>query len=253
VRFALLGSGSRGNAALIEAGGARLLVDCGFTLAETELRLRRLGCDPASISALLLTHEHADHVRGALAFARRFHTPVWATAGTRLAAQRDGGNGIVWQLLRGGAPAAIGGCEVWPVTVPHDAREPCQFVITGGGRRLGLLTDTGCITPHIREAYQACDALLCEYNHDSALLRDGPYPVPLKARIRSGWGHLSNDQSQDFLSRLDLARTQHLVALHLSETNNSPALVGALLAALETTATRAVAPQDEPLDWREVV
>lgn len=253
MRFALLGSGSRGNATLIEAGGARLLLDCGFTLAETEARLQRLGCEPGSIAALLLTHEHSDHVRGALAFARRHRVPLWATAGTRLAVQRNDGNGVEWGLLTGGACAQIAGFEVRSVTVPHDAREPCQFVVAHRARRLGLLTDTGCITPHIRAAYQACDALLFEYNHDASLLRDGPYPPQLKARIRSGWGHLSNDQSQRFLSELDLTRAQHLVALHLSETNNTPALVAALLAALDTPAARVVAAQDEPLEWREIV
>ncbi len=252
MRFALLGSGSRGNATLVEAGDSRVLVDCGFSVAETERRLGRLGLVAADIDALLVTHEHGDHIRGVAPFARRHGTPVWMTAGTALAARDTDLPVVEWHS--GHEPFVIGGLEITPFPVPHDAREPCQFTFSDGARRLGVLTDLGSPTPCVVAALDGCDALVLECNHDPGLLARGPYPPALKARVAGALGHLSNGQAADLLGRLDCSRLQHLVAAHLSEKNNLPALATAALAGVLGCGADwiAVADQDLGLDWRAI-
>ncbi len=229
LRFASLGSGSRGNALLLETPHRRVLVDCGFPARETQARLSRLGVDAASLDAILVTHEHGDHIRGVGALARRYNLPVWMTAGTR----RAGRAGEIANLQRidcHGGWIGLGDLEFLPFPVPHDAREPCQFLFQHQGRRLGLLTDTGHITPHIRDLLLACDGLILEFNHDSEMLANGPYPPRLKARVGGRLGHLSNAQSIDLLRQLPLERLGCLLASHLSEKNNSVERVRAGLA-----------------------
>jgi len=223
VRFASLGSGSRGNATLVEAGSTRLLVDCGYSRRELERRLALAGVDPESIDAILITHEHADHVKGVGAVARRYGLPVWCTRGT-------------WRGFDMGEVARlhlftpqvdgfrIGDLGVRPYPVPHDAREPVQYVFEADRRRLGVLTDTGSLTPHILERLDGVDALLLECNHDPGMLASGPYPPRLQARVGGALGHLSNGQAAHLLSRLEHAKLRHLVAAHLSEKNNHPDL-----------------------------
>jgi phosphoribosyl 1,2-cyclic phosphodiesterase len=252
VRFASLGSGSRGNATLIEAGRTRVLVDCGFSIRETERRLARLGTGAGELDALLVTHEHGDHVRGIPALARKYRLPVWLTRGT-------------WHVLRdrdlpdvrhcdGHTTFAIGDLHVAPFTVPHDAREPCQFVFGDGARRLGVITDTGRLTPHIVTCLDRCDALILECNHDARMLAEGPYPAVLKQRVGGPLGHLSNCQAGALLGELDTSRLQHLVAAHLSDSNNRPALARAALGGALGCAADwiAVAGQDEGLGWRAI-
>jgi phosphoribosyl 1,2-cyclic phosphodiesterase len=252
MRFASLGSGSRGNATLVEIGGTRLLLDCGFTVRETEYRLARLGMSPGDVSAVLVTHEHSDHIHGVGALARKYRLPVWASAGT-LAADRLG---EVTDVVEFGShePFAIGDAAVTPFPVPHDAREPCQFVFGDGARRLGVLTDTGSRTAHIEAMLSGCDALLLECNHEKRLLDEGSYPPALKARVGGDLGHLSNAQAQSLLAALDTARLKHIVAAHLSEKHNTPALARAALAtALGCEAEWiGVAHQDHGLEWREI-
>lgn len=251
MRFASLGSGSRGNATLVEQDDTLLLVDCGFSLRETERRLLRLGCEPAQVTAILVTHEHSDHINGVALFARRHQIPVWLTAGTRAAcgAELSGA-----RIFNGHAPFAVGAIEITPFPVPHDAREPAQFVFSNGAHRLGLLTDTGSLTPHIEQQLTACDALLLECNHDRAMLANGSYPPMLKARVGGNFGHLSNDQAAHLLRRIDCNRLQHIVAAHLSEKNNLPQLaVEALSTALDcSTEWIGIAQQDHGLDWRSL-
>lgn len=251
MRFASLGSGSRGNATLVEQGNTLLLIDCGFSLRETERRLLRLGRDPAQVSAVLVTHEHGDHLSGVALFARRYGVPVWLSAGTHAACS----NGIAGsQIFNSHAAFAIGELEVTPYPVPHDAREPTQFVFGNGDHRLGLLTDTGSLTPHIERQLSACDALLLECNHDRTMLANGVYPPMLKARVGGDYGHLSNDQAGTLLRRIDCSRLQHIVAAHLSDKNNTPQLaVTALATALDCSQEWiGVARQDDGLDWREL-
>lgn len=252
MRFASLGSGSRGNATLIEADSTLVMVDCGFSVRETERRLRRLGREPEDISAILVTHEHSDHVSGVARLARRFGIGVWATPGTLAASARHGLEDA--GLFNVHEPFVIGDLEITPVAVPHDAREPSQFVFGDGARRIGLLTDAGSVTPHIERCFSACDALIIECNHDSGLLAAGQYPPALKARVGGPLGHLSNDQAAVLLSKLAHGRLQHLVAAHLSEQNNTPervlrAVVGAVGCPREFVQ---IIDQDAGLGWRQV-
>jgi phosphoribosyl 1,2-cyclic phosphodiesterase len=223
LRFASLGSGSRGNATLVQAGSTSVLVDCGFAAREFEARCRRLAFDPSGLTAILVTHEHGDHVRGVGAVARRFGLPVWLTHGTWRAARL----GTIDRLRRFAAHDGvfeIGELAIEPVPVPHDAREPIQFVFRHDDRALGLLTDVGSITPRIENAFDGVDALLLECNHDPGMLATGPYPPSLQARVGGPFGHLANDQAAGLLGHIDHARLRHLVVGHLSEKNNTPEL-----------------------------
>jgi len=252
MRFASLGSGSRGNATLIEAGATLVMVDCGFSCRETERRLARLGRSPADLAALLVTHEHGDHVRGIAVLARKYRLPVWMTRGTRRRL-RDAGLPTV-HYLDTHADIAIDELQIRPYTVPHDACEPCQFTFADGGHSIGLLTDTGRLTRHILDCLAGCDALLLECNHDPGMLATGPYSAALKRRVGGPLGHLSNAQAAALLERLDTSRLQHLVAAHLSDTNNRPALAQAALATALGCETRwiGVADQETGLDWRAI-
>jgi phosphoribosyl 1,2-cyclic phosphodiesterase len=250
MRFASLGSGSRGNATLIESGSTLVMVDCGFSCRETERRLARLGCSVEQLAAILVTHEHGDHVRGVCALARQYGLPVWLSAGTQLMLHDDALPEI--HCFDGQSGFCLDDLGIQPVTVPHDAREPCQFVFADGDHRFGLLTDTGRITAHIRESLDGCDALMLECNHDPAMLAGGPYSASLKARVGGPLGHLSNAQAAGLLRGIDTSRLQHVVAAHLSEKNNHPALARtALSAALGCAADWiGVAGQDDGLSWR---
>jgi phosphoribosyl 1,2-cyclic phosphodiesterase len=255
MRFALLGSGSRGNATLVEEGSTRLLIDCGFSVREAERRMARLGSSPESLSAILVTHEHNDHLGGVGALARKYRLPVWLTAGTEVAGRKRLGELPQIERLNCHSEFAIQGLQLQPFPVPHDAREPCQFVFSNGDKRLGLLTDTGRSTQHIEQQLDACDALILESNHDPKMLAEGPYPPALQARVGGGLGHLSNGQAAGILECIDSSALQHLVAAHLSEKNNRPELaVTALSAALDCEPQWiTLADQDGGLDWREIL
>ena len=253
MRFASLGSGSRGNATLVEAGDTCLLIDCGFTLRELERRLAALGRAVDRITAVLVTHEHTDHVRGVAAVARRHGVAVRSTRGTARGAGLAELPG--WGPFDSHADSfRIGDIEVRPYAVPHDAREPCQFVLAAGRRRLGILTDAGRVTPHVEASLAAVDALLIECNHDAGMLATGPYPPALRARVGGPLGHLSNRQAAELLARLECGRLAHVVAGHLSEKNNRPSLAReALLDAAHAIEDRlAVLGQDAPSAWFEL-
>lgn len=250
MRFASLGSGSRGNATLIEADSTRLLLDCGFPAREIEQRLAALAVDPATIDAILVTHEHQDHVRGVGALSRRYRIPVWTTHGTC----RSGRLGELPRLdliHPHQARFSIGSISVQPYAIPHDAREPVQFTFESAGRRLGVLTDAGAVTPHIVDTLARCDALFLECNHDARMLAEGPYPPALQRRVGGELGHLGNHQAAGLLAQLDRAGIQHLVAAHLSEKNNRPELARAALceAAPELEARVHLAGQESATGW----
>jgi phosphoribosyl 1,2-cyclic phosphodiesterase len=249
VRFAYLGSGSKGNAALVEAGGTTVMLDCGFSLAEVEIRLARLGRTPSDVDAIVVTHEHGDHIGGVARFARRHRTPVWMTPGT-WAAARDRDIPVL-RLFSCHEPFGLGELELQPMPVPHDAREPCQFVFSDGARRLGILTDTGHVTVHVAQRLAVCDALVIECNHDVDMLLEGPYPQRLKQRVVGQLGHLNNGQARELVAALEPTRLQHVVAVHVSEVNNTPELArGALAAGLGCDAQEiALACQSGGLDW----
>ncbi|MDX4005785.1 MBL fold metallo-hydrolase [Pseudomonas aeruginosa] len=215
MRFAVLGSGSRGNSALVSSSDTRILIDCGFPLREIIKRLARLGLSPAQLDAILVTHEHADHIHGVELLARHY------------------------QIVVG---------------VSHDAREPTQFVLSDGQRRFGMLTDLGVATAEVLECYRAVDALVVEANHDSTMLAGGPYPYFLKARVGGSRGHLNNHQSAELVKQLDWGRMQHLVLAHLSEKNNSPQLARQTFVDTLgcDPGWLQVADQHSGLDWREI-
>lgn len=257
MRFASLGSGSQGNALVVEAGGTRILLDCGFSAKETESRLARAELAPADLAGIIVTHEHADHADGVFPLARRFGIPVWLTHGTLAAmreADRDADVECRVNFIGSGQVFAVGDILLQPFTVPHDAREPVQYVLADGERRLGVLTDTGCSTAHIEASLSGCDALVIECNHDLDMLMNGEYPPALKARVAGRLGHLDNGASAALLAALDRRRLKHVIAAHLSQKNNTPALARAALAAVLNCAQDwvSVATQDEGFGWREL-
>lgn len=258
MRFASLGSGSGGNALVVEAGRTRVMLDCGFGVAETVRRLARIGLDPAGLSGVVVTHEHSDHGDGAFPLAQRFGIPVWLTHGT-LAAMRetrgDAGSGCAVNLVESSGDFGVGDLLIRPFTVPHDAREPVQYVFSDGARRLGVLTDAGSRTAHVVASLSGCDALVLECNHDLGMLMSGGYPPALKARIAGPRGHLDNAASAALLAALDRRRLAHVIAAHLSQQNNTPALARAALAGALGCEPQwvSVASQDEGFGWRELL
>ncbi len=219
MRIASLGSGSKGNATIIQTGQSCLLVDCGFNLKQFRQRLQVLNFRPEDIDAILVTHEHSDHIGGVYKLARQYGTSVYMTQGTAEGSRFDDFTQV--KIIDAETDFRVGDVTVQPVVVPHDAREPCQFVFNNNGRCFGLLTDTGCITPHIEKQYTDCDALLLEFNHDLDMLVNGPYPEQLKRRVGGDYGHLNNHQAAGLLNVIDLNRIQHLLVAHISEKNNS--------------------------------
>ena len=252
MRFASLGSGSKGNATLINKHKTYLLLDNGFSVKETEIRLQRLGLEAEQLTAILVTHEHGDHIRGVGPLARKYGIPVWTSRGT--ASHVGLGKLPALQFIDVHEPLELDDIEVQPFPVPHDAREPCQFTFGDGAKRLGVLTDTGSITTHIVDQLSGCDALMLECNHDVTMLANSAYPESLKARVGGRFGHLSNVQAADLLAQLDTQSLQHLVAAHLSEQNNTSVLArNALSDVLNCEADWiAVAQQQAGLDWREI-
>jgi phosphoribosyl 1,2-cyclic phosphodiesterase len=255
MRFASLGSGSEGNGLLVEAGTTRVLIDCGFGVRDTVARLARIGVAPETVTAILVTHEHADHIGGVAPFAARFGTPVWLTFGTlAVVAERFAVLPRVYGFDSHDI-FAVGDIEVRPFPVPHDAREPVQFVCSDGHWRLGVLTDLGVSTAYVEASLSGCDALVLECNHDVDLLTNGDYPFALKQRIASRFGHLDNDAAAELLGRLDNSHLKHLIAAHLSQHNNLPGLARAALAAsLHCDADWiGVADQHLGFGWREFI
>jgi phosphoribosyl 1,2-cyclic phosphodiesterase len=254
MRFASLGSGSQGNSLIVDSGDTKLLLDCGFSTRAMLEKLGRLAVDPEEIAGILLTHEHSDHIAGVFRFASRFDIPVYLTHGTFIAAPRGKSPLPECRLIDGHDAFAIGSLEIHPFPVPHDAREPVQYVFSNGAHRLGVLTDSGSITQHIVDMLQVCDALVLECNHDQQLLASSAYPMRLKRRISGDFGHLDNVQAASLLRQIETRQLQHLVAAHLSEHNNRPDIaVSALAAVLECTADWVgVASQQRGFDWRDL-
>jgi len=247
VRYASLGSGSRGNGTLVEYLNTCLLIDCGFSLRETELRLGSKGKNAKDLDAILVTHEHSDHVGGVGALARKYRIPVYLTAGTL----RSGRLGELprCELINSHQTFRVGDLAVQPVPVPHDANEPCQYIIGHGSQKLGVLTDLGSITTFVQQRYTGLDALLLACNHDTDMLREGPYPYPLKQRVCGKYCHLSNAQAVDLLNRIGLEKLQHLVVSHISQQNNSVERVLAKIKQVIDIKKLIVADQEIGFDW----
>lgn len=253
MRFCSLGSGSTGNATVVEARSgttiSRVLIDCGFSLRELDTRLARAGLQVGDIDAVFVTHEHGDHVGCAASLAKRHGLAVWMSRGTWRAIGEPELDGRL-NFARDGEAIAVGDLSLVPYTVPHDAAEPLQLRCSDGALHLGVLTDAGSVTPHLLAHLKACDALLLECNHDEALLAASSYPASLKARIGGRHGHLSNGTAGRILAECLHAGLRHLVAAHLSEQNNRPELARAALAACGAVADDVVVA--DPLhgfDW----
>jgi phosphoribosyl 1,2-cyclic phosphodiesterase len=257
LRIGILGSGSGGNAVVVECGPHRLLIDAGFSSRELVKRMKRLEFDPSSLEALVLTHEHQDHCRGARRFARKFKLPVYATAGTLDGAglRDDAAAGAV--EIHSGEACEVAGFVVEPFLLPHDAAEPIGLLIEDpAGRRLGLVADLGCRTSLAWGRLRDLDVLILETNHDLDMLRNGPYPWSLKQRVAGRHGHLSNREAAEGLPELVGDRLRRVVLYHLSRTNNLPALaaaaIGETLDREGCPAHLAITEQDHPTPWLEV-
>ncbi|HEY3077058.1 MAG TPA: MBL fold metallo-hydrolase [Burkholderiales bacterium] len=259
MRFASLASGSRGNCLVAEArdmaGGTHVLIDCGLNLRDTERRLARIGLEPGDIDAILVTHEHGDHAGCVFDFAAAHNVLVVLTYGTLRALRAEGKlhDGIRTMLVRGEQKFAVGRFEVSPFTVPHDAAEPVQYVVSDGAAKLGVLTDIGISTRHVEQMLSGLDALVLECNYDRDMLWNGGYPRWLKERIAGPFGHLDNQHSARLLGALDRSRLKHIIGAHLSQQNNRPEIARNALASAMGCAPEwvSLATQDEGFDWRE--
>lgn len=251
--FASLGSGSKGNATLIKAGKTTVLLDCGFALKETEKRLAYHKCDPKTLSAILVTHEHGDHSAGVGKLSRKYNIPVWLTAGTSHACKDNSFDET--HIIDSHQSFSIDEIDIQPFPVPHDAREPCQFVFSKGKLKLGILTDVGYITPCIIEHLNGVDALLLECNYDDHLLRTGPYPMMLKNRVAGKYGHLDNLQSRQVLEKIETRNLQYLIGMHVSEKNNHNDQIMEVLSVANDAqdVDISIACQKKGFKWKEIL
>ena len=257
LRVGILGSGSGGNAVVVESGPHRLLIDAGFSCREIVKRMKRLEFDPATLGGLVLTHEHNDHCRGAERLAKKFKLPVYGTAGTLDGAGLRGEALSTAVEIRSGEAREVAGFVVEPFLIPHDAAEPVGLLVEDQhGRRLGLIADLGCRTSRAWGRLRDLDVLILETNHDLDMLRNGPYPWSLKQRVAGRHGHLSNREAAEGLPELIGDRLRWVVLYHLSCTNNLPALaaaaVGETLDRERCPALVALTEQDHPTPWLEV-
>ena len=250
MQFCSLGSGSKGNGTLVAFDNTIILIDCGFSLKESVRRLALKGISPQQISAIIVTHEHSDHVSGVAGLANKYSIPVWLSKGTSLDKKCAPIKSML--LFNSHLSFQIGEIRVTPVTVPHDSREATQFILSAANQSIGLLTDVGHITRHILDAYSVCNALLLEFNYDQQMLMQGPYPYALKQRVSGGLGHLSNQQAAEMLTCMDLSNLRKLVAMHISAENNRSELVEQKLSAI--TAINSIkyylADQARGFDWQ---
>jgi phosphoribosyl 1,2-cyclic phosphodiesterase len=218
----VLASGSKGNAIHISDGHTHLLMDAGLSGVEIQRRMEAARLDIQHLSAIIVSHEHSDHVRGVGVLARRFDLPVYMTQGTATAAAGQLGRIDRLHHFDIGRPFAVGDMAIHPFAVSHDAKDPAGFTVARDSQKIGIATDLGIATNMVKQHLKACELLVLEANHDPVMLKNGPYPWPLKQRIQSRNGHLSNQASRDLLGEIKHDRLCHVILAHLSETNNTP-------------------------------
>ena len=252
MRFASLGSGSKGNSTVVESDTACVMVDCGFGLRNACTRLERIGKSPEDLTAIIVTHEHSDHWKGIGALSAKYNIPVYLSAGSLKAKEIQSGEAL-FNCIDSHKDFYVGDICIKPVPVPHDAREPMQYILSNGKVQLGILTDLGHFTPHVVSSYSKCDALLLECNYDDDMLLDGPYPRFLKDRVSGMFGHLSNRQAADLLLALDLSRLKTLVIGHISAKNNDVSLIKAAIEPLcGEDIVLSFADQESGSPWMEI-
>ena len=252
MRFASLGSGSKGNSTVVESDTACVMVDCGFGLRNACTRLERIGKSPEDLTAIIVTHEHSDHWKGIGALSAKYNIPVYLSAGSLKAKQIQSGEAL-FNCIDSHKDFYVGDICIKPVPVPHDAREPIQYILSNGKVQLGILTDLGHFTPHVVSSYSKCDALLLECNYDDDMLLDGPYPRFLKERVSGMFGHLSNRQAAELLLALDLSRLKTLVIGHISAKNNDVSLIKAAIEPLcGEDIVLSFADQESGSPWMEI-
>ncbi|MEO5677573.1 MAG: MBL fold metallo-hydrolase [Usitatibacter sp.] len=236
----------------MESGTTRVMMDCGFSIAETCMRLARVGLAPGDLAGIVVTHEHDDHLGGVARFAKRYALPVHLTRGTAQWLPEDF-PAVLVRYIDSHTPFAVDGLAVEPFPVPHDAREPVQYVFSDGAARLGVVTDLGCITQHVVDKLSGCEALVIECNHDLDMLMSGPYALSLKQRVAGRFGHLDNAGARHLVASLDRSRLRHLIAAHLSQQNNTPVLARKALATAAGCAEDwiGVASQLDGFAWRD--
>lgn len=254
MRFSVLASGSSGNATVVEAGGTAILIDCGLSVRRLTARATTLGLDLSALDGIIVTHEHGDHIGGVGALARRYGLPVYMTHGTRVAAGFENDRKFALTEISPHETFGIGDLTLHPAPVPHDAKEPCQFVVESDSRRLGILTDLGSDTRHIQQHFADCCALVLEFNHDLELLSGCEYPDSVKDRIAGRLGHFNNGQAATLLGSLKSSRLRHVLGAHVSVRANNVNLVRQTLAAVldDSDASWDVAAQDTATPWFEV-
>lgn len=253
MELAIIGSGSKGNCSLVRHGQTLVMIDCGFSLSETEARLATLGVAGNDLSAILVTHEHSDHIAGVAKIANKYALPLYLTHGTKQYFDRKAVKlscPLVEITLE--QPFILGDIVITPVPVPHDAKEPCQFVFECDDQKLGVLSDLGHISAAVEAAFSDCDLLFIECNHDRTMLAEGPYPAALKARVSGNWGHLSNCQTAQFLAGLTAKTLRRVIVGHMSEINNAEAAIKQALSAIDMLDVVHLAPQHEVQAWLSV-
>ena len=243
----ILASGSRGNAIFVSDGLTSILIDAGLSGIEIERRMQSKGLCPEDLDAILVSHEHTDHIQGVGVLSRRFNLPVYISRGTKEAAAQHLGALYDFKRFECGTTFQIENLTIHPFSVSHDAQDPAGFTIFQNGTKVGITTDLGIATAMVKEHLKGCSLLILEANHDPAMLIDGPYPWPVKQRIQSRAGHLSNEASKNLLKEIQHERLRHVVLAHLSETNNTPqkALAEVSRALIHPNTKLDVATQDE--------
>ena len=222
MKFCVLGSGSKGNATYLESGGTAILIDAGMSGKELQLRLTAIGVELSAVDAILVTHEHHDHIHGVGVISRRARIPVYANPGTFAAAAKICNRLFAYNEFETGSTFHFHNLEIHPFAISHDTADPVGFRISDGKFSIGYCTDTGRVSKLMQHRLTACDALVLESNHDIEMLRNGSYPPYLKQRIRSSQGHLDNHDAASLLHELAHEKLQHVVLAHLSEENNHP-------------------------------
>jgi phosphoribosyl 1,2-cyclic phosphodiesterase len=218
----MLASGSKGNAIYVSDGATSILIDAGLSGIEIERRLLSKGLSPGDLDAILVSHEHADHIQGVGVLSRRFRLPVYINRKTQQAAATHLGNVYELKPFACGATFQIENLAIHPFSISHDAKDPAGFTVSYNGKKIGIATDLGMATSMVKTHLQSCALLILEANHDADMLTKGPYPWPLKQRINSRVGHLSNQAAKHLLNEVQHDRLIHVVLAHLSEINNTP-------------------------------